>query len=288
MEINLLERYKELTGASKEELLRAKPKKTLRINTLRTDPKELLRRLNKKGVLLRKIPYLSNGYEYEAKFSMGATPEYLQGHYYLQEAASQIPAEVLNPKPGSKVLDMAAAPGSKTTQLAQIMNNTGMLIALDNNTKRIQSLTSNLERCGITNCAVYKKDARFSFDLNTKFDYVLLDAPCSGNYCIEENYFTKKNLAGIKERAKLQRELLKSARLSMKKGGILVYSTCSLEPEENEENIEWFLKKYPDMELSDTGIEIGDSGINHPKTRRLWPHKTQTQGFFIAKIVKKK
>lgn len=286
MEINLLERYESLTGENSETILAAEPKKTLRINTLKIEEKELLRRLNKKGVLLRKIPYLKNGYEYEAKFSLGATNEYLQGFYYLQEAASQIPAEVLNPKPGTKVLDMAAAPGSKTTQLAQLMNNQGQIVALDNNPARIFSLGANLERCGVTNCAVFKKDARFSFDLGMKFDYVLLDAPCSGNYCIEPNYFTDKTIAGIKERAKLQKELLKSARLSLISGGTLVYSTCSLEPEENEEVIKWLISKYEDMKLVDVELDFGDSGIDLPQTRRLWPHKTGTQGFFIAKLTK--
>jgi NOL1/NOP2/sun family putative RNA methylase len=286
MEINLLQRYGELTKASEEEILAATAKKCIRVNTLRTESKELLRRLNKKGVLLRKIPYLQNGYEYKAKFSLGATPEYLQGHYYLQEAASQIPVEVLNPKPGSKVLDMAAAPGSKTTQIGQLMKNEGTIIALDNNATRINALTSNIERCGVTNCIVYKKDGRFGFDVAKDFDYILLDAPCSGNYCIEENYFENRSMADIKERAKLQRELLKSARLSLKKGGMLVYSTCSLEPEENEENVEWLLKNYPDMKQVSTGLSIGEEGIKQPLSRRLWPHKTRTQGFFIAKFEK--
>lgn len=287
MEINLLERYEELTGEKKEVILEATAKKAIRINTLKIDSKELLRRLNQLGVLLRKIPYLKNAYEFEAKFSLGATNEYLQGYYYLQEAASQVPVEVLNPKPGTKVLDMAAAPGSKTTQLAQVMENKGILVALDSNQARLKSLTNNLERCGVTNCLVYKKDARFSFDLGIKFDYVLLDAPCSGNYCVEEEYFSKRSISDIKERAKLQRELLKSARMSLEKEGILVYSTCSLEPEENEETVKWFLEKYEDMELLDTGLTEGDEGIDLPKTRRFWPHKTGTQGFFIAKMKKK-
>lgn len=286
MEINFLERYQKLTGATPEEIISAKTKKVLRVNTLKITEKELLIRLNKKGVKLRKIDFLPNAYEYEANFSLGATQEYLQGFYYLQETASQLPPIVLNPQENTLVLDMAAAPGSKTTQLAAIMDNTGAIIALDDNNRRLISLANNLERCGVSNCITYRKDSRFAFDLGKKFDYILLDAPCSGNYCIEENYFSQKSYTGVKERAKLQRELLKAAKLSLKTEGILVYSTCSLEIEENEENIQWFINKYPDMQLIDTGLTIGDEGIDLPKTRRLWPWKTNTQGFFIAKMKK--
>jgi NOL1/NOP2/sun family putative RNA methylase len=223
-------------------------------------------------------------------------PEYLQGYYYLQETASQLPAEILEPKPGELVLDMCAAPGSKTTQLAMMMNNTGKIIALELNNPRLPSLQNNLERCGVTNSIVYKKDARYADDLKLIFDKVLLDAPCSGNFANDENWLEERKLEDLKQISKTQRQLLESALNVLKLGGVMVYSTCSLEPEENEINIDWLLKTHKNVSLEKINLEIGDCGLTDvfgqelnkeiSKCRRLWPHKTGVQGFFIAKIRK--
>ena len=209
-----------------------------------------------------------------------------------------MPPQVLDPQPEETVLDMCAAPGSKTTQMAMYMQNKGTIIALDSDSRRLLALRNNLERCNVMNSVLYKKDSRFVFDIGIKFDRVLLDAPCSGNYAIEEDFFIKKNIEGIRERARLQKELLKAAVKVLKKEGILVYSTCSLEPEEDEMNIDWILTKYPEMKLLDTGLKIGDPGLTTvfdkklnteiSKCRRFWPEKTGTEGFFIAKMVKTK
>jgi len=273
-------------------------KHSFRINTLKSSEKDLIPRLRSLGVKLEKIEYSDFGYRYESEFSLGAISEYLQGFYYIQEAASQLPPQVLEPKPDETILDMCAAPGSKTTQIAQYMNNTGTIVALDSEPRRLFALRNNLERCGVKNAILYKKDSRFVFDLGIQFDKVLLDAPCSGNYAIEEEFFTKKSVDGIRERSRLQKELLKAAIRVLKKGGTLVYSTCSLEPEEDEMNIDWVLGKYPEMKLVDTGLSIGDSGLIEvfskklnpevSKCRRFWPTKTETEGFFIAKLVKTK
>ena len=273
-------------------------KRSLRINTLKISEKDLIPRLEKLGVKLERIGFCDFGYYYESEFSLGAISEYLQGYYYLQEAASQIPPQILEPEPKDTVLDMCAAPGSKTTEIAQYMKNNGTLVALDSEPRRLFALRNNLERCGVTNTILYKKDSRFVSDLGMKFDKVLLDAPCSGNYAIEEEFFTKKSVDGIRERSRLQKELLKAAIRVLKSGGTLVYSTCSLEPEEDEMNIDWVLGKYPEMKLVDTGLTIGDPGLVEAfskklnpeisKCRRFWPTKTETEGFFIAKLVKTK
>jgi len=269
---------------------------TLRVNTLKISDKDIVRRLESLGAKLEKIPFTKYGYFYEAKFSLGATSEYLQGYYYIQELASQLPVQALDPMPGDIVLDMAASPGSKTTQIASWMENSGKIIALDIDSRRLSELRNNIERCGVKNVIIYKKDARFASDLKIEFDKVLLDAPCSGNYIIEKNFFLKKSIDGVRERARLQRELLKAAVKVLKSGGVMVYSTCSLEPEEDELNIDWLLKKYPQMQLVDSGIGIGDPGLTEAfgaslnpeirKCRRLWPEKTGTEGFFIAKLLK--
>lgn len=291
--MSFLSRYASLGETVDTSIL---PKPALRINTLYVDAQKAVARLQKKGVTLDKIPGVPGGYWYDAPFSLGATPEFLQGWYYLQEAASQLPVLALDPRPGELVLDMAAAPGSKTTQLAQFMKNKGVIVALDDNSIRLQSLKNNLERMHVAIAACYKKDARFTDDLKMVFDKVLLDAPCSGNYCVEKNYFTTRTLQGVKERARLQKELLKAAYKVLKKGGTLVYSTCSLEPEEDEFVVDWFLSKYADMQLVPLSLSLGSPGLTTifekevdktiTLTRKLWPHKDGTQGFFIAKLVK--
>ena len=254
-----LNRYKQL-GADFD------PKKievrhSLRINTLKINEEQLIERLKKERVMLEKVPFLEWGYHYAAPFSLGATPEYLLGYYYLQETASQLPVQILDPQPGETVLDMAAAPGSKTTQIAQCMKNKGILVALDENVHRLDAVKNNVERCGITNTILYKKDARFAADFGILFDKVLLDAPCSGNFVTDQHWFEKKTLDGIKERARLQKELLKAAVKVLKPKGVLVYSTCTLEPEENEMNIDWLLKKSPGLRLEKVEREVGEPGL---------------------------
>ncbi|MBN1275041.1 RsmB/NOP family class I SAM-dependent RNA methyltransferase [Candidatus Woesearchaeota archaeon] len=271
-------------------------RQSLRINTLKRPEREVVRMLREKGVRLERVPGVPAAYFYDAPFSLGATPAYLQGAYYLQEAASQLPVLALDPAPGDVVLDMAAAPGSKTTQLAQLMRDDGVVVALDSDAVRLGSLRNNVERMGVSCVACYKKDARFAADLGLLFDKVLLDAPCSGNFCIEPGYFAERSLEDVRGRARLQKELLKSAYKVLRPGGVLVYSTCSLEPEEDELVIDWFINKYGDASLSETGLVMGDPGLTAVfgreldaslrLCRRLWPHKTGTQGFFIARMVK--
>jgi NOL1/NOP2/sun family putative RNA methylase len=293
--MNFLSRYEELGQKflPKEVSMR----RALRVNTLKIKAQEIEKRLRKNGINLEKVPFLDNGYFYESKFSLGSTPEYLQGYYYLQEAASQIPAEELNPKEGELVLDMAASPGSKTTQIAQMMNNKGAIVALDNDRRRLESLKNNLERLSVTNTIILRKDAKYVEDLKLKFDKILLDAPCSGNFCIEPGYFTKRTLNDLHQKSKTQKDLLEAGIKVLKSGGLMVYSTCSLEPEEDEMVIDWVLSKHPEITLEALNIKIGDPGVTNvfgkelrkeiALTRKFWPHKTGTEGFFVAKLRKK-
>ncbi len=289
-----LERYKEILGDEFEGLEFAKELQAIRINNLKISDDELIKKLKAEGIEIEKIPYLDFGYWVKkAKFSPGASSEYLQGYYYIQEAAAQVPAQVLAPKQSDLVLDMAAAPGGKTTHIAQYMKNEGRIIAIDTNPARIGSLKNNIERLGLKNVLVYVDDARKISNYELKFDKILLDAPCSGNFVDDKEWFGKKTLEGIKERAELQKELLAAAINAANKGATIVYSTCSLEPEENEYVIDWALGKFHNIKLEEIKLPIGDEGLTHfkrklnpeiKKCRRFWPHKTKTQGFFIAKI----
>lgn len=278
-----LKRYKEL--GHDIDPAKIKLKQSIRINTLKISEKELITRLKRNKIRLNKIPFTDNGYWAEADFSLSSTPEYLQGYYYIQEAASQLPVQALNPEKDDLVLDMCAAPGSKTTQLAQMMQNKGKIIALDSSTSRLKALKNNLERCGVKNCLVYQKDAAHAADLGLKFDKVLLDTPCSGNFTTDPAWFDKRDIEGIKSIAKTQKSLLRAAIQSLKPSGAVVYSTCSLEPEEDEEVIGWALDNLS-IKLAPTGLKIGEKGITEETAlcTRFWPEKTHTQGFFMAKI----
>lgn len=284
-------RYEQLGG----EIADIKTLSTLRVNTLKITAKELIARLEKLGIKLERVPITKNGYTVQSKFSLGAITECLLGYYYLQETASQLPVEVLDPKPTDIVLDACAAPGGKTTQLAAHMENQGTIVACELKPHRMPSLLMNLERCGVKNTTVFEGNAVLAGRLGVQFDKILLDAPCAGNYLTEPGWFEKRTLGGIQISSNIQRRLLSDCINMLKPGGQLVYSTCSLEPEENEMNIDWALKNLP-VRLEKVNLQIGDPGLTsvfgkklHPEIalcKRFWPHKTKTEGFFIAKMVK--
>ncbi len=288
-----IKRYKQLFNdfEDKDWSLR----RALRVNTLKISENELIKRLKAENIKLEKIPFLKNGYYYEAKFSLGSTPEYLQGYYYLQETSSQIPPEVLDPKENELVIDMCAAPGSKTTQLAQLMNNKGTIVALDNVKWRLTALRNNIERLSISNILIYNKDARYATDFKQKFDKILLDAPCAGNYVTDRSWFDKRNLIDIKERAKTQKEMLKTASKILADNGTLLYSTCSLEPEENELVVNWALENLK-LELEEIKLDFGRKGLTKVFDEELNPEIEKTfrclpqdglEPFYIAKFKKK-
>ncbi|HII15363.1 MAG TPA: RsmB/NOP family class I SAM-dependent RNA methyltransferase [Nanoarchaeota archaeon] len=264
---------------------------SIRVNTAKITAEELIERLWQKGVHLEKIPFVKNGfYVRQSRMSVSALQEHLQGFYYIHEAASQIPAEVLNPGKTDLVLDCCAAPGGKTTQMAL---NAKAVVALESQHNRVPALINNIERLGIKNIIVCNTDARM-FEPEIKFDKILVDAPCSGNYITDTRWFRKQKLENFKQRSALQKEILANIVNCLSDEGELVYSTCSLEPEEDEMVIDWAIKS-----LGMKAVEIsclGDKGIISPfgeeldkgveNCRRLWPFKAKTQGFFIAKLVR--
>lgn len=261
---------------------------TIRINTLKTSEKDLVARLKAKNVILEKIPFTDHGYRAKARFSLGSTPEYLQGYYYLQEAASQVPVQVLSPVQNELILDMCASPGSKTTQIAQLMQNTGTVVALDINKNKLLSLRNNISRLGIKNTIIYNMDAADIIQLGLKFDKILLDAPCSGNFTLERNWLEKRKQKDLVKVSETQKKLLKAAFFVLKEEGTLVYSTCSLEPEEDEEVVTYALDKL-DAKLTEIRETRYHNAFNKDLqgTLKFWPEITGTQGFFVAKLAKK-
>jgi NOL1/NOP2/sun family putative RNA methylase len=268
-------------------------KQAIRINNMNIAEKEFVKRMQTSGIELEKIPFLKGGYWiYKSKFSVGATPEYLLGLYSIQEAAAQIPATLFTDLKNKMVLDACAAPGGKTVQLADMMRNTGVIVALDVDKSRLTALSNHLERCNVHNTVVYKMDARQASKLNMKFDRILLDMPCSGNFAIDKEWFKRRTIKDVERNAKLQREILAETAKLLKNNGELVYATCSLEPEENELNINWAIEtlNLQTEKINCYGEEaptnIFDKQLDNSirNCKRIWPG--QTQGFFVCKLKK--
>jgi NOL1/NOP2/sun family putative RNA methylase len=282
-------RYKKLGWNYKQ----IKLKQAIRINSMNEDRERVVSRLESLGIVLKKIPFLENGYWInKSKFSVGATAEYLLGLYSIQETAGQIPATLFNEPENKTVLDACASPGGKTVQLANLMKNSGVIVALELKQRKMFALTNQLERSRVTNTAVYNMDAREASKLNMKFDCVLLDVPCSGNPITDKDWFNKRTMEDVHRNARRQRQILTEAAKVTKEDGEIVYATCSMEPEENELNIDWALGAlsvkveeiscYGEKGLTDVFGKELDSSIE--KCRRIWPD--QTQGFFVCKLRK--
>jgi NOL1/NOP2/sun family putative RNA methylase len=301
----MIERYISLWG--EEDTLRfieacEQPIRTsIRVNTLKTSTAAFQHRLNDKGVVLEEIPWLDEGFYADYRDSSpGALLEHMLGFYYIQGVPSMTAVDVLDPQPGETVLDLAAAPGGKTTHIAQMMKNTGMVIAVEQDRQRMTSLLSNIIRCGATNTLVLRGDARKLDNLPFKPDRILLDAPCSGEGLIplDPSRKTSKTMADVRFCATREDEMLEAAVNALAEGGTMVYSTCSIAPEENEYIIDDILKRHPEMEVVRIPMEFGSSGYSEPYgvqlnkslalARRFLPHLHGTEGFFICKMMKKR
>ena len=284
-----INRYAQLGWKFKETKLR----QSIRINQTNAKGKNLPERLRSSGVDLEKVPFLPAGYWItKSKFSVGATAEYLLGMYSIQEAAAQIPATLFTALKGKTVLDGCAAPGGKTVQLADLMANSGTIIALDIDKKRLAAMANHLERCHISNTIVCNLDARQAAKLNRTFDRILLDVPCSGNFASDKEWFNRRTFADVERNAQVQKEILAEAVKCLASDGEIVYSTCSLEPEEDELNMDWALKN---LGLQTQEVDCpGENGLTEvfgrkldpsvAHCKRIWPG--ETQGFFVCKLKK--
>jgi ribosomal RNA methyltransferase Nop2 len=276
----------------------------IRTNTLRTHRRDLAQALINRGVTLEPVGKWSKvGLQvFESTVPLGATPEYLAGHYILQAASSFLPVMALSPQPEERVLDMAAAPGGKTTHCAALMKNTGIIFANDPSKKRAKGLIGNVYRLGAQNVIVCSYDARDFPRVMGGFDRVLLDAPCSGTGVIakDPSVKTNKNEKDFMVLPHIQKQLLLAAIDSVnhasKTGGYLVYSTCSVTVEENEEVVAYALSRRPNVKLVETGLPFGKEGFTSymgksfdqslKLTRRYYPHTYNVDGFFVAKFKK--
>ncbi|VTS29312.1 RsmF rRNA methyltransferase first C-terminal domain-containing protein [Streptococcus gordonii] len=249
------------------------------ISAFRTNPL-------KEGQLTFSNPIPETNWGHYGKVS-GKSPEHVTGLIYSQEPAAQMVAQVAHPHEGMRVLDLAAAPGGKSTHLLSYLNNTGLLVSNEINNKRSKILVENIERFGARNVLVTNESAeRLAKVFSSYFDLIVLDAPCSG-----EGMFRKQpdamdywSLDYPAQCAALQREILEDAVKMLANGGELVYSTCTWAPEENEEIVAWLLDEFP-LELVDIPKLNGMTpGIDYPETARMYPHHFKGEGQFVAKF----
>ena len=295
-------RYKELLGDDYDRFINSSflfQRESFRINTLKVDKSNIKLVLDslRKNFVLEGIPWFNLGFFYSGeRRDIGNTIEHVLGYIYVQEASSMIPPIVLEPKEEDVVLDIAAAPGSKTTMIAQLMNNKGLIVANDPDYNRIKALAMNVQRTNSLNVVITNKDG---LRINGSFSKILVDAPCSGTGTIRKSPKTIDiwNPNVIRRLSKLQKKLLQHAFDMLEKDGVLVYSTCTLEPEEDEGVIDFLLKNNPNADLEDININIKRSTpimqFNNKyfddkieKCLRIWPFDNDTDGFFIAKIRK--
>jgi NOL1/NOP2/sun family putative RNA methylase len=268
--------------------------KYIRINTLKISKNDLIQRLVKKDVVYENTNLDEVLLIKKSRYPIGAMTEYLQGYYYIQDLTSCLAVEELEVSPYQLNLDMASAPGGKTTLISQKMKNSGCVVALEPSPRRVKALKFNLSRCGVTNTCTYKLDGFYVERLGLKFDRILLDAPCSCEGIIAKDPVIKTNLTPQKIQSCMFRqiELLRSALKVIKPGGLIIYSTCTFAPEENELVINNLLKMNNNIKIE--AQKYGESGLTKygdlkldtslANTRRFYPHLHNTSGFFIAKI----
>ncbi len=296
-----VKRYSELTDFEVfRKICAVWQRRCIRVNTLKTTVSAGRKRLDPVWELTP-VPWCKEGFwirnKKDERRDIGNLLEHFMGHIYVQEAASMIPPIVLGVKPGEVVLDMWAAPGSKAGQITQMLQGKGMLFANDFKGDRLAALGINLQRIGATN-VVFTHMRGMGFQ-DQIFDRVLVDAPCSGTGTIRKSYKTLRiwNPKMVRRLSYTQQRLLLTGFDVLKPGGTLVYSTCTMEPEEDEAVVDWLLRQRDGATLEEIKLPIkrsecftsfGDREFNPEvkKCLRIWPQDNDTEGFFVAKIRK--
>lgn len=272
-------------------------RKSIRVNTLKISVEEFLERAASKGWLLEAVPWCSEGFWIEADESvvpLGNTAEHMSGLFYIQEASSMMPVSALfeSKEQYSAVLDMAAAPGSKTTQIAALMNNQGVVVANEFSASRVKVLHANIERCGIRNAALSNFDGRvFGGWLPEQFDAVLIDAPCSGEGTVRKDADAMKNWSreSVIAISDTQKDLIESAFHALKPGGVMVYSTCTLSIEENQQVCHHLKTVFGDKVEFESLNELfpqAEKALTEEGFLHIFPQVYDCEGFFVARIRK--
>jgi len=300
--------YNELTAA-----LAGQREYGLRANTLKISV-EQFERLSPFD--LEHVPWTDDGFYISGDDVPGRHPYYHAGLYYIQEPSAMLPGQVLEAEPGERILDICAAPGGKTVQIAAAMQGRGLLVSNDINAERVKALVKTIELCGGRNAVVLNESPeRLAQNFAGFFDRILIDAPCSGEGMFRKDEAAAKSWESFKcdRCTQLQEPILHYADMMLKPGGTLVYSTCTFSPEENEQMIMKFMASHdgydlveipkaagieggrpewavPDISTEGEGCSVSDTAVIRDKlTRaaRLWPHRLRGEGHFVAKLVKR-
>ncbi|NPV27719.1 MAG: 16S rRNA (cytosine(967)-C(5))-methyltransferase RsmB [Firmicutes bacterium] len=269
---------------------------SIRCNTLRLSPAELTQVLQQEGVKVEASNLIPEGLKIGDFSSIVELKSFEQGFFQVQDESSMLVSYVVRPTPGSLVIDACSAPGGKTTHLAQFMQNQGRILAFDVHPHKLGLVEKNCQRLGITNVVVQTGDAReLPVEFNGKADFVLVDAPCSGLGVLRRRPDARwrKEPTQIAELAKIQQQILDRVAECVRPGGVLVYSTCTTEPEENQGQIQAFLCRHPEFTTNDLTelIPFPLTGRDDQETAKagwlqLWPHRHGTDGFFVSRLVK--
>ncbi|MDH4164513.1 MAG: 16S rRNA (cytosine(967)-C(5))-methyltransferase RsmB [Nitrospirota bacterium] len=275
-----------------EEVLRQNNKPApliLRVNNLKGNRDELVNLLEAQGAAARNTAYSPAGIELLSSPGITTLPAYRDGWFLVQDEAAQLVSMMLSPEPGEIVLDACAAPGGKATHLAEVMKNEGQVVALESDKRRIGRIRENSERLGLLIVLPVAGDA--STFGEGSYDRILIDAPCSGLGVLRRHPDGRwaKTEAGIKERAALQKRIMENCAKLLKPAGILVYATCTTEPEENENVIKTFLSNNPDFTLEDPCHALPSAAskfVGDDLFFRTFPKETSMDGFFGARLKK--
>ena len=273
------------------EWMNQSPTIDLRINPLRTSIEEVEAALQSAGVLVRRIPHLPQALRFIGNIgSIQKLPGFKEGWWTVQDSSAQLVGHLLDPQPGEVVIDACAAPGGKTTHIAELMADKGKIWACDRTPSRLRKLQENSQRLNLQSIQICTGDSRHLNQFQNTADRVLLDAPCSGLGTMHRHADARwrQTPASVRELSVLQRELITHTSTFVKPGGVLVYATCTLHPAENEEVISAFLAESPDWQIeSPSGVELPDSTDSTPQGWfKLWPHRQDMDGFFMVRLRK--
>jgi 16S rRNA (cytosine967-C5)-methyltransferase len=262
----------------------------IRINTLRASEENCLARIEKEGIIIEKVPILQYTYRVaKSRQPLIRTESFREGLFYIQDKASCLAAEIANPKTDEKVLDVCAAPGAKTTYMAQLMYNKGSIYSVDYSKRRMNVWKREVKRMGVENVMPVMADAQKTLPFKLNADIVVLDPPCTSTGAFGKVPSAKWRLTkrSISHMAEIQWNILNNCKDYVNENGFLIYSTCSVTLEENEILIEKFLKWNPEFVLADASPRIGLQGLRgQSQCQRLYPNLHECNGFFVAKLEK--
>lgn len=276
----LIEKWqKSYETAKLEEIFQAylaKSKTSIRVNTTITTKDALIQELKAQQIVVTENTEVPNALYIEGYDFLAAIPAFLEGKFYVQDVSSMLVSLWAEPKEGAQVIDVCAAPGGKSIHMAELLHGTGMVEARDLTEYKVSLIEENIERCGLKNICAKQADARIlEEDRTATADIVIADLPCSGLGVIGKKPDIKYKMTEetCRELSVLQREILHTVQHYVKSGGVLMYSTCTINPQENEENVRWFLKEHTEFELE--------------KQQQILPQTGKNDGFFLAKLVRK-